>query len=661
VKLVGFEILNAPPSAIRCGVFDQAPQGHLIMADSSIKWAVSGGTLIKNDNVDKVVVLRNVFVEWCGKILEATGSTNDIAGTPGVIQKLDGTYIPGSSYATSTGATGVITTVAQMVDGAVTAGPLKAITATTVGSVPATLISRHVMNQDADLDPTVPGVIDAVAAYGAAPDNAAIESHGRIQQAIDAAHALPVGPKGVFLRKGTYYGNQGLDRKGDVVVFGPPTRYARLYANSSWLSSMTQRHWMLRDDADIYGAGGYYDLVVDYPNAWAAAESGNWLGCLEHRQGRNSFTHSIRWLTSAATGETRARHVFRFAGPNAQAGRPGNAGGDHIDITDVAQLYPELNAIKASGYRKCYIDGVEEPLRLGALNLEHGGTAFNNSNYPFLEIVDSVVEIESSKYESHGNPIIVSGNSSVLMDYVGIWSPGDTSDSSTPGIVVNSPAQVEIGWMFRPPTAAGSYGTLIVEVGYPSTGVIARNQIAGYYRRGGAFDREAMFVALTRPAPPDSTADVGASASAVWFLYFEGLDPAVTDLAVAEVEAAEAVSGTNIMSAATVTVSAGGSGGGNLKDGSGATDMTATAAVAVKLEWAAAKALRELRVKAPASAVPPTGLEIWRKGADGRLLRMAHVRWISWAAGEMKLVRLNRRGSKYDMSARARAKIGVLA
>lgn len=661
VKMVGFEIVNAPPSAIRAGLFDQAPNGHVVMSDSKISWATPGGTLVKNDNSDKVVVLRNVYVDGCAKIVEATGSANDIAGSPGVIQRLDGVYLPPTSYTTSTGATGVVTTVAQMINGAVTAAPVKAITATTVGSIPANLIARHAMSDLADLDPTVPGVIDAVAEYGAAPENAAFESHVRIQAAIDAAHAQPIGPKAVFLRKGTYYGSVGIERKGDVVVFGPPTRYARLFANASWLSGMTERHWMLRDDADVYGAGGYYDLVVDFPNSWGAAASGNWLGCLEHRQGPSSFTHSLRWLTSAAVGETRARHVFRFAGPNAQLGRAGNAGGDHIDITDIAQLYPELNSVKASGYRKCYIDGVDQPLRLGALNLEHGGASFGNPNHPFLEIVDSEkIEIESSKWETHGNPIIIT-NSKVLLDYVGIWSSGDTQDSSTPAMVVNSPSEVEVGWLFRPPTAVGAYGTLISEIGYASTGVISRNQIAGYYRRGSAFDREAMFVTLTRPAPPGSGADVAAAASTVWYLYLEGLDPAITDLAVAEVEAAEAVNGTNIMSTATVTVGAGGSGAGNLKDGSAASDMTATAAVAVKLEWAAAKALRELRVKAPASAAPPVGLEIWREGADGRILRMIHVRWATFAAGETKVIRLNRRGAKYDMSARARAKIAALS
>lgn len=685
----GVQILNAPPVAIMQGDFSNAARGNIVLKDVSCAWPGAAGTFIQNNStVDKTTVLSNCYLSNCSTVLNATGDavtggdvTNNATANPLIVA--NGVYTPGGSYTnghSGSGPTGI--TCKRQVNGVVTNGPVKGITVTTAGSVPATLFSRWA--KWADLDGvSSPNVIDAVAQYGAVPGNASVDSRAAIQAAIDAADAATRAgtPTGVFLQKGVYYCSAAPVVKGDIHFFGAPGRLTQIYANASWANGLAAKDWIVWTDDDIYGASKIYDIVANHSSSSATDNGGigsNLLGGFHFRQGRNSGSHSLKYGTTPQIGETQPRQVFRFSGPNSTDAYSGNAGGDHITIVDHAQCLAAEKLTISAGYRKLMINGTEEPLRIGQLDLEHGGIS-DVANAEFFEIVDSVNwEVDFCKFETVGAVGRIKGDSEGRMDFIAAWVPGATTnaivDLTSPAIILESTGPVEArkmpkfeaSFIFAPVRATGSYGAIVSEIGYTygsNEAVNRQHVISEFVRRpegSGLFDREAMFVATTRPAEPPAPSDPNAIASTTWYLWFEGLDPSTTDLAIADMEASITVGGDDILSTATITSGSTGANAGNLTDDNGdATNFTATEGVVVTIAFGTAKAIKEFRLKGPASVAPPLACDVWCfDAALGYARKMASTVWSSFAAAETKSIVINRRGRRATITDRASVSFG---
>jgi hypothetical protein len=661
----GFEITNAPASAIRLNGSNAITTGNLVMKDGKITWNGAAGTAVLQNGQDKIVVLENVYLHNCATVLNNVAGT-DISTAAVPIVKCSGTYTPGGIFGPNNASGGLSMTAAQLIDGTKTNGPVNNIAVTTEVSSPTDMASRHAA--PTHLEPDSPDVVNVVTQFSAAPGNAAIDSHARIREA--QAWAAANNKRGVYLPKGIYHGVGGLLATGDVITFGEPGMLSELKWNKTGTGgtdSLTTMDWFFKFDDDVYGASAYHDIcTTDGASLWTAGAS-HPVGLVHVTQGRNCWTHDIKYLGSG-TGQEKKRHVYRFSGPYADDGFVGNGGGRHW-VNETCQLGSNYSNQHAD-YRKMMICGTDEPLDIDQMNIEWGGVGGALSVAPFVEIAGSQkVEVSQVKGEATGKYInirpIAARPSTFRCDFLGIYTPGTASgttwDATLADVVeITSPSSFEATYIYyaiKSGSALTPRGMLVKETGFGSPTIVRRDQVLGYYRRGTAFDRAAMLVPLTRPAPPASTASPFALASTTWTIYLEGVTPATSDFAVAGLTVSEAIGGTDILADATVTVSSGGSGAANLEDNNDSTDLTATEAVTLVLEFVSPKALREFVITGSATGDRPKAVVI--AALDSTLNRefiIYDMPYSAWAAGERKTIVCNQRAGRVALRARARAK-----
>ncbi|MGY6215003.1 hypothetical protein ACW73L_07565 [Methylolobus aquaticus] len=662
----GIRILNAPPVAIMQGNQLTPMRGVITLRDVSCIWADAPGTFIQNTEEDKGTALVNVYLQNCGKVIETQNPANsaeatDVAGTPGSIIRVDGVYVPGTSW-TALSTNGLASTMASvaLVNGTRTAGTVQGIVPVSAGSIPSNLYTRWRRQIDR-MDFATPGVIDMLARGIVANDPAQAESnYAKIQAALDEAGQASIETGvaiGIKFPKGQIYVSEQPQQWGDVQSFGVPGGLTRIMATASWqAASATDLDWIWRvgrgDSDDQYAQTWVYDLVFDYPTTtWNGAVTSHTLGALHWTAGANSGSMDIKFGSWSATGELKPRKSYFFEG----------SGGDHACLVDHSQAMPNNAGLIHAGYVKFHFKDCIN-LRVGMLDPEHGGIS-EFSNNPFFIIEDSIIDIGCLKTETVGTAGRIIGDSDVVIGYTGGYSPGGGTDFASSLLEVESPAKVTAYHVIYPPPTVGAYGKVIDEIGFGTPDVCLRtDQITRYERRpSGTFDRDALFVYPSRPTPSSPDADPLALSSRIWYVYLEGSEPDDTDFAVAELDVMESANGPSLIGDATVTVSAGGSNVGNLTDGLTATDMTATQKVVIKIEFASAKALKRILLTSSAAAGVPIAAEVYaRLEGTTRDVRVLRRLFRSWSAGETKQLLGNRRSRSLGISGRARATIASI-
>jgi hypothetical protein len=388
------------------------------------------------------------------------------------------------------------------------------------------------------------------------------------------------------------------------------------------------------------------------------------IGMLQQRAGKAVISHC--WGSNQPSG--------RLDYPNEDIVITGNGGGRHIAVRNGGSTYNNTaakNAADTTARRWLAVRNTTLPLTIYGCDPEFGGAPDRTPVHPALVLFDNAknFRVLGSKSEAWQFSYEIKNGSQGYIGPIGQLIAGAAPLPSNPvmGLFsIDATSAVEVVGATKVKSSTMTYDMTTVPLFAEGAGIsplsatVHAGQSLAYYSRGALLDPETVWKSYSDTPPPAPSSY--AISSTVWIVYFEGADPSVSPVAVAEIELAETVGGPDISGTATaVTASSGGANVANIRDNNDATDFTGTASVAVKFTFASPVVISELRWKPSASAasVPvSTVVEIY----DASISQLRRIAARQWPATQMgvRVVRFNGRAGRAGLAQRARTKTGAL-